>query len=270
MSAPVKITRADCTSAELHRLADCCKCPRQARRLRCVAMVAAGGTGRGEAAAAHGTTRQSVRDWILRYNRDGPDGLCDLARDGRPRRLTADQEAEVGRWLDEGPDPVEDGLARWRLSDIRDRVLSRFRVSLCLESVRRLVRSLGFRCQSPRPIHPKADLARQEAFRRGFRETVEAALPGPVTFGQCEIWFQDEARAGQKGMLARIWSRRGIRPRVPRDHRYGYALPVRGRLRRQGARRRPCVRPREHERDEPPPRRHLRRRRARPPRRPGS
>ena len=38
-----------------------------------------------------------------------------------------------------------------------------------------------------------------------------------------DIWFQDEARAGQKGMLSRVWARKGSRPRIVRDHCCGYA-----------------------------------------------
>ena len=86
----------------------------------------------------------------------------------------------------------------------------------------------------PRPIHPKAKPEAQETFRNTFSELAAAAVPEGVDPGKVEIWFQDEARAGQKGMLARLWARRGTRPRVVRDHRYGYcylfsaACPARG------------------------------------------
>jgi hypothetical protein len=57
----------------------------------------------------------------------------------------------------------------------------------------------------------------------------EAARGKPL-----EVWFQDEARVGQKGTLTRVWARRGTRPRAPRDTRYrwayifGAACPGRG------------------------------------------
>jgi len=52
---------------------------------------------------------------------------------------------------------------------------------------------------------------------------VTAALPGHATGRPVEIWFQDEARIGQKGSLTRLWARRGSRPRAPRDRRYEWA-----------------------------------------------
>ena len=52
---------------------------------------------------------------------------------------------------------------------------------------------------------------------------MKAALP-PAAIGKpLEIWFQDEARVGQKGTLTRIWARKGSRPRKPRDTRYEWA-----------------------------------------------
>jgi hypothetical protein len=52
---------------------------------------------------------------------------------------------------------------------------------------------------------------------------VRAALPPEARDKPLEIWFQDEARIGQKGTLTRIWARKGTRPRKPRDTRYDWA-----------------------------------------------
>ena len=96
MTAPVPITRADCTSAELHDLASECKSVSvpQARRLRAIALVLDGWP-RSQVGRALGTTAQSVRDWVVRYNSRGPEGLVDALRPGRPGRLTAAQRAAV-------------------------------------------------------------------------------------------------------------------------------------------------------------------------------
>ena len=94
------------------------------------------------------------------------------------------------------------------------------------ESVRQLLRREGFRFVSGRPEHPRGCAAARSAFRSGFRSLVTARLRS--AFGAdgvsrpMEVWFQDEARVGQKGMMSRLWARRGGRPRVVRDHRYGY------------------------------------------------
>ncbi len=92
---------------------------------------------------------------------------------------------------------------------------------MSLEAVRCLVRALGFRKVSPRPLHPKADPQAQEDFRLDFSELAMSALPEGTDPASVDIWCQ-EARIGQKGMLARVWALRGSRPRVTRDHRYGY------------------------------------------------
>ncbi len=130
----------------------------------------------------------------------------------------------MSSWVDDAQDLETDGVSRWRLADIRDKVLAHFHVRFCLESIRRLLRSLGFSHVSPRPVHPLAEAAKQAAFRRDFRRLALDAAPEGTDPEGIEIWFQDEARAGQKGMLSRVWARKGSRPRVVRDHRYGYAV----------------------------------------------
>ena len=69
------------------------------------------------------------------------------------------------------------------------------------------------------PFHPWAAAAKQTAFRRDFRRLALDAAPEGTDPEGIEICFQDEARAGQKGMLSRVWTRKGSRPRVVRDHR---------------------------------------------------
>ena len=218
----IPIARNDCTIEELHRLAGMCKDVRQSRRFRALAMVL-DGVCRSEVAAAQGTTVQSIRDWILRFNAHGPDGLADDPRTGRPCRLSESEKREVALWIEEGPDTEEDGVSRWRLIDLRDKVLLRFNEYFSLEGIRRVIRSLGFVKISPRPVHPKADPVKQEEFCRDFNELVLNVVPEGTEPVMIDIWFQDEARAGQKGMLSRVWARKGSRPRIVRDHRYSYA-----------------------------------------------
>ena len=154
----------------------------------------------------------------------GPEGLVDAPRPGRRGRLTAAHRAAVASWIDDGPDLETDGVSRWRLADIREKVLANFHIRFRLESIRRLLRFLGFSHVSPRPVHPSAAAAKLVAFRRDFRRLAPDAAPEETDPEGIEIWFQDEARAGQKGMLSRVWTRKGSRPRVVRDHRYGYAV----------------------------------------------
>ena len=71
-------------------------------------------------------------------------------------------------------------------------------------------------------MHPKADPQAQEEFRHDFARLAEASLPDGRPVEDVLVYFQDEARIGQKGMLSRIWARTGTRPRMMRDHRHGY------------------------------------------------
>ena len=74
----ISITRGGCTSEELHRMASVCKSVRHSRRIRAIAMVL-DGVCRIEIAEAQGTTVRSIRDWVLRFNAHGPDGLADIS-----------------------------------------------------------------------------------------------------------------------------------------------------------------------------------------------
>ncbi len=110
-----------------------------------------------------------------------------------------------------------------RLWDIRKWILETFRLHYSLEGVRKLLRRLGFRHMSPRPLHPKAELAAQDEFRKNFRELAEEAA-GDAT-RPIEIRVQDESRVGQQGMLSRVWARKGTRSRIPCDRRFGHCYP---------------------------------------------
>ena len=219
MPSGIAITNTGSTPEDPAAMARKCKEAGQARRLRAMARVMEGEHSRGEIAREAGVGRQTLCDWAGRYNAEGAGGLRDRPRSGRPPLLGKAERAEVKVWLEEGPEP---GTPSWTLKSLKARIEARFGVELSLEGVRLLVRSMGFRKLSPRPIHPKADPRRQEEFRSNFKALAAEALPDGVDLAGVDLYFQDEARLGQKGMLTRVRARRGSRPRVPRDYRYGY------------------------------------------------
>lgn len=167
MPAAVAMTRKDYSAAELRRIAARTHDGDAARRMLALAQVL-DGRSRGEAATLCGMDRQTLRDWVHRYNAEGLAGLFDRPHSGRPRRLTAEQEAEVARWVRQGPKLSEDGVVRWRLVDLAQKIERQFGVRLAERSVGTLVRRLGFRRLSVRPHHPRKDLAAQEAFKKTF------------------------------------------------------------------------------------------------------
>ena len=221
MSAATPISWTEHTADELHELAKHCGDAKQASRARAIAMIMDGAS-RTEAARAQGMELQILRDWVLRYNAEGFEGLADRPRGGSEGRLTEAQIAEVGAWIEAGPDLERDGVTRWRVQDIVRKIEEAFGVIYTDSGARMMLRRAGFRFVSGRPVHPKADAERQRAFVAGFEATLTSTLSAEALAGPVEIWFQDEARVGQKGMTTRVWANGKQRPRIVRDHRYGY------------------------------------------------
>src|SRR3954449_3431954 len=161
----VAVTRRELGAGELRREAGRCRDARAARRMLALALVLEGSP-REAAARAAGMDRQTLRDWVHRYNEEGLAGLRDRRRPGPRPRLTPEQEAELETALDRGPDPERDGVVRWRRTDLRALIEARFAVRLHERSVGKVLRRLGFARLSVRPEHPKADEAAQEAFKK--------------------------------------------------------------------------------------------------------
>ncbi len=142
--------------------------------------------------------RQTLCDWANRYNAEGPVGLNTKPGRGRPSRLNEAQRAEVGRWLEEGP---ETGVPAWTVGLTRGRIKEVVYIVMSGEAVRRLMRALGFRRLSPRPLHPRADPEAQEKFRSDFNTIAASSLPEGTDPARVDVWFQDEAH---------LWARRGF------------------------------------------------------------
>jgi len=123
------------------------------------------GQSREDAAEACGMGRQTLRDWVHRYNADGIAGLANRRAPGPAPRLSAEQEAVVERWVEDGPELARDGVVRWRCRDLQDRIGREFGVGLHERTVGKLLSKLRFRRLSVRPQHPESDPAAQAAFR---------------------------------------------------------------------------------------------------------
>jgi transposase len=122
---------------------------------------------RAEAARLAGMSDQALRDAIKRLNAEGVDGLYDRPRSGRPRRLNAEQEAEVKAAVLAGPDIEKDGLSAFTLEDIRLLIAEQHGVRYHVNHVGELMRRMGLSRQKARPSHPKKDEAAAAAFKKG-------------------------------------------------------------------------------------------------------
>src|SRR5436305_1584172 len=176
MAIPVAITRAEHGPAELRAAAARAGDGASTRRMLALALVLEGRS-RTEAARSCGMDRQTLRDWVHRFNAEGLAGLSDRRRSGRRPRLSPEQEAELVTAVEQGPDPDRDGVVRWRRVDLQALIEARFTVRLHERSVGKVLRRLGFARLSVRPKHPKADEAAQEAFKKASPTWYERRLP---------------------------------------------------------------------------------------------
>jgi transposase len=159
------ITRTEHSAAALRGEARRTKDSDQARRLLALALVLEGAS-RTAAARTAGMDRQTLRDWVIRYNDEGVDGLRDRLRPGRPRQLDDMQLAELARLVEEGPDINVHRVVRWRCVDLQAEIKARFDVEVCERHVGRLLKQLKFTRLSVRPRHPQADEAAQQTFKK--------------------------------------------------------------------------------------------------------
>lgn len=164
MAAPIRITRVDLDAGGLRLAARRSSSVAASRRMLALALVLEGKS-RTEAAQAAGMDRQTLRDWVHRYNEEGLAGLSDRHGDFGPRRLLSpEQEAEVAAWVRAGPDLAEHGVVRWRRADLVRAIKARFGIVLAERTMSTVLRRLGFRRLVPRPRHPGYDAAAQAAF----------------------------------------------------------------------------------------------------------
>jgi transposase len=213
--------REDYSARELRALARWSKDANQSRRLLSLAAVQ-DGMDRGSAAKIGGMDRQTLRDWVHRFNASGPDGLIDNWTEGPKPRLSVEQLAQFAQIVEAGPDRQVDGVVRWRRIDLKRVIAERFGVEFHPRYVGKLLKKLGFSHISARPRHPAQDERTVEAFKN-FPRALKAHLDGLPETTPVEIWFEDEARIGQKNGQVRQWARRGTRPRQPADQRYDNA-----------------------------------------------
>jgi transposase len=157
--------KEDVSPAELRRLARREGDGRVGRRLLAIAN-ALDGMSREMAARAAGMDRQTLRDWVIRYNRGGTAALFDAWGDGRPCRLTEGQQATLRALILAGPDPAVNGVSSWRVVDLCGIVQERFGIGYSESGLAKLLHALDLSWQTPRPQHPDSDAAAQAAFKK--------------------------------------------------------------------------------------------------------
>ena len=144
--------RSDYSSVDLRRFSRRCVVPDQVRRVLAVALILDGGS-RSEAARMAGVTLQIVRDWVLRFNEGGPEGLATRKAPGAPSILNDEQRALLAQQVESGPIPAAHGVVRWRLVDLAQWIWDEFGLSVTRFTLGRELRTMGYRKLTARPRH---------------------------------------------------------------------------------------------------------------------
>jgi len=144
--------RGDFDASRLRGLAKKTKDGPQARRLLALAAIYDGAT-RTEAAKIGGVGRQIIRDWVLRFNARGPDGLLNGKAPGQPSKLNDAQRQSIARMIESGPIPAIHDVIRWRLIDLAQWIFEEFRITIAKQTLSRELRAMGYRKLSARPRH---------------------------------------------------------------------------------------------------------------------
>src|SRR5690349_20606573 len=227
----VAITRRELGAGDLRREAGRCRDARAARRMLALALVLEGSS-REEAARHAGMDRQTLRDWVHRYNAEGrrPARPAPAGSQAAPH-ARAGSGAGDRRRAGAGPGPRRRGALAPGRPPGPDRGPLRGPAA----------RAHGRQGAAPARLQPRVGPAPAPeggrggagGVQKGFAELVAGALPEQARGKPVEVWFLDEARVGQQGTLTRLWARRGTRPRArrgtrpraPRDRRHPWAYP---------------------------------------------
>jgi len=167
MTAPISL-RGDFDGPMLRVLALSEKAGSVTRRLLALVTIYDGGT-RADAARLGGVGQQTLRDWVLRFNAKGPDGLVDGKSTGRPSVLDDEQRRALVAMVEAGPNPAIHEVVRWRLIDLARWVFDEYGLSVTKQILSRELRALGYRKLSARPRHHEHDEAAVEALKKKSR-----------------------------------------------------------------------------------------------------
>ena len=159
--------RPDYDAARLRALAKATRHAGQSRRLLALAEIYEGGS-RTKAARIGGVGLQTVRDWVVRFNAQGPEGLIDGKAPGNPCKLQACHRETLVALVESGPIPAVHGVVRWRLKDLVQWIWDEFRIAVSETTLSRELRTLGYRKLSARPRHHARSEQAVAVFKKSF------------------------------------------------------------------------------------------------------
>ena len=156
------------------------------------------GMDRTEAATHAGMERQSLRDWVHRFNEEGVEGLRDRSHKGRPRRMHAGIEKEFCERVDTGPDADTDKLVRWRRVDLQDWLKTEHAINYHERSIGKILKRLGYSHVSVRPVHPENDPEALEDFKKTLQPPYATRFPNMQKTKELNSGFRMRRVSGKK------------------------------------------------------------------------
>lgn len=156
-------------------------------------------------------SRVTVRYWIERFERWGPEGLYDAERSGRPRKMNGAMERTLVRWMDEDPQRVHESFLAtfWTTPMLVLALVKRFNIGVCANTVRNVVHRLGLCWGRPRLAMPtKTDPQKRAKQWAIVKAVVDAGPDAAVLYG-------DESRVQTLPLIRAMWQWRGQQSRVP-------------------------------------------------------
>src|SRR5260221_652907 len=198
---PALPIRTDISARELRRRAKHEKNPRVARRLLAIAN-ALDGMSRALSARLAGMDRQALRDWVIRYNADGLDGLKDRWGEGRPMAVSEGDLAAVKAMILRAALPSGDAdRPAYRLVDVARLIEDRTGVRYSISGTHRIMGSLNLSHQKARPAHPQANPRAQHRLQKKFPARPKRIARRKAPGRKIEVWFQDAARCGPRAII---------------------------------------------------------------------
>jgi len=113
---------------------------------------------------------QIIRDWVERFNEEGPEGLVNRKSKGAKPKLNAEQRAALVRMVESGPIASIHGVVRWRLVDLAGWVHDEYGIVVAETTLGRILKSLGYRKLSARPKHHGQNEYALEDFKKNFQQ----------------------------------------------------------------------------------------------------
>lgn len=172
----MNIRRTEHSSRDLRKMSRSARTPKAARRMLAIANVL-DGMSREMASRLAGMDRQTLCDWVHRYNDEGVEGLYGRKPPGAPSRLDEAQRLEIKEIVLKGPDPAADGIVRWRCCDLKTLIGKKYGVEYHERYLGDFLDKLGLSYITGRPRHPKGDPQKQEAFKKTSRRSSPKLSP---------------------------------------------------------------------------------------------